>query len=221
MIKLILFDASDVLYTRRVSSKQFARTLLEEAGFHHHPSSKDGEYLKAIENEATVGKATYIDYWNLFLRMHGVPEGKQREILFKRIINQNHEVYPREGVPSVLEELHRKGYILGVITDTIYPTEWKRKWLDTVGATPYLDIFVCSREEGVRKPDRRIYQIALTRAKVAPQEALFVGHSKQELEGAREAGIRTIAVWKDPGAIGDYEISTLKELMPLLEGMIA
>lgn len=219
MIRIILFDASDVLYSRKISSKAYAGKLLEEEGFRRQPSSKDWETLKTIENAATLGKAEYRDYWDTFLRIHGVPEGPQRERLLQKIVAQNHEVYPREGVPEALEELHRKGYILGVITDTIYPTEWKMNWLDTVGASPYLDIYVCSREAGVRKPDPAIYQIALEKANASPEETLFVGHAKHELDGAKQAGILTVAVFKDPGATGDYEIPTLKELCPLLESL--
>jgi len=216
MITLILFDASDVLYTRKVSIKGYAKSLLQEAGFTRQPSPEEWQHLRAVAHSATVGKSEYTEYWETFFRLHGVPPGPTYRVLLEKVLAQNNAVYPREGIPSALEALRRAGYTQGVITDTMYPTEWKRNWLDTVGALPYLDVFVCSREVGVAKPDPSIYRIALKEGKASPEQTLFVGHATHELEGAKALGIRTVAVFKDEGARGDYEIRSLTELPPLL-----
>jgi len=75
MITLILYDASDILYTRKVSIKGYAKSLLQGAGFTRQPSPKEWERLQAVEHSATVGKAEYTEYWETFFRMHGVPPG--------------------------------------------------------------------------------------------------------------------------------------------------
>jgi putative hydrolase of the HAD superfamily len=47
--------------------------------------------------------------------------------------------------------------------------------------------------EGVAKPDPQIFERALERLAVAPEQALFVGDSlKQDVYGAQAAGLRAI-----------------------------
>jgi epoxide hydrolase-like predicted phosphatase len=54
------------------------------------------------------------------------------------------------------------------------------------------DVVVGSGDEGIMKPDPRIYQIALERLSVQPQEAVFVDDFIENITGARELGIHAI-----------------------------
>ncbi len=51
---------------------------------------------------------------------------------------------------------------------------------------------VISCEEGVMKPDPRIYQIVLARAGVAPHEAVFIDDFQHNIQGAQNAGLHGI-----------------------------
>ena len=65
-----------------------------------------------------------------------------------------------------------------------------------------LDLFhsvTISAEEGIMKPDPRIYRIALARAQVAPEEALFVDDMARNVEGARAVGMQALH-YADPAA---------------------
>ena len=59
------------------------------------------------------------------------------------------------------------------------------------------DSMTISAEEGVAKPDARIYKIALERAGVAPQEAVFLDDMEQNIEAARRVGMHGI-VFQSP-----------------------
>jgi putative hydrolase of the HAD superfamily len=61
------------------------------------------------------------------------------------------------------------------------------------------DSVTISAEEGVMKPDPRIYRIALARAGAAPAEAIFVDDSLRNVEGARAIGM-TALHYTDPPA---------------------
>lgn len=54
------------------------------------------------------------------------------------------------------------------------------------------DSITISAEEGVMKPDPRIFEIALARAGVQPAEALFVDDSARNIAGAAALGLATI-----------------------------
>jgi len=70
------------------------------------------------------------------------------------------------------------------------------------------DEVIISAEVGVAKPDPRIYQIALERLKVEPQEAVFVDDFVENIEAARQLGFHAIH-FRDPD-------QTLQEINSLL-----
>jgi putative hydrolase of the HAD superfamily len=64
-----------------------------------------------------------------------------------------------------------------------------------------LDDVVTSAEVGARKPDPRIFEVALERAGCGPEEAIHVGDTPDEdLAGARAAGIRALLIDRDGGS---------------------
>jgi 2-haloacid dehalogenase len=57
------------------------------------------------------------------------------------------------------------------------------------GILTSFDSVTISAEEGIMKPDPRIYRIALARAGVRPGEAIFVDDALRNVEGARACGL--------------------------------
>ncbi|GIK54829.1 MAG: HAD family phosphatase [Chloroflexi bacterium] len=54
------------------------------------------------------------------------------------------------------------------------------------------DVIVISAEEGIMKPDPRLYQIALERLGCRPEEALFIDDFAHNIAGAQTVGLHTI-----------------------------
>ena len=91
----------------------------------------------------------------------------------------------------------------------------KLAWFEKAGFGNVWDSVVSSKEVGLKKPDPKIYQVALDQLGVKPGETVFVGHLPTELEGARAVGMRTIAFNKNEGASADDEINKFSELVKL------
>jgi len=145
--------------------------------------------------------------------MHGVADPEERRALAGKIIDYSDQVVPIPGGREALAGLKRRGFVLGIVTDTIYPIERKKRWLDTVGVAEFIDVLACSTALGAHKPEPAIYLNALQQAHLAPGESAFVGHAADELEGARRAGLATIAVYYEPGARADYYAGSLVDLL--------
>jgi phosphoglycolate phosphatase-like HAD superfamily hydrolase len=71
----------------------------------------------------------------------------------------------------------------------------------------------------VRKPDRRFMMSALERLGVRADDALVVGDGVPDIEGAKAAGIRCVAVlsgYGDPGELvalaPDLEVDSIQDL---------
>lgn len=68
----------------------------------------------------------------------------------------------------------------------------RRKEQERYGFGDMADPIIYSHEEGVRKPERRIYELACERLGLLPSEMVFVDDHEECLVGAREIGIHGI-----------------------------
>lgn len=85
--------------------------------------------------------------------------------------------------------VHLSGrYKLGIITNGY--SESQRKRLAACGIDGLFQAMIISDEVGLRKPDVRMFEMALEQLEVRAEEALFVGDSlEDDWAGARNAGI--------------------------------
>ena len=117
---------------------------------------------------------------------------------------------------STLQAL-RGRYKLGVISDT-WPSI--RPVLDAFGLTPYFDCFTFSFELGCFKPDRRMYEDALAKMGLPPEECAFIDDGVKNLQGAQAAGIQPVLITAKPGAEecppGMASIQTISGILELL-----
>lgn len=222
MIKGIFFDAAGVLYRRASPSADFALDLLRKSGFSVEVPSEDLTHLQVLHAQASQGQVKHEAYWDQFLMMHGVADPYLRQTFITRIIDYSNAVLPVPGAREALQGLKQRSYLLGIITDTMYPLEWKRRRLEKVGVAEYIDVIACSTVIGVHKPDPGMYLNALQQAHLSPDESAFVGHLAIELRGAHNAGMVTVAVpsWNrdyhvnfDLDAVADYYCNSILDLL--------
>ena len=119
-------------------------------------------------------------------------------------------------------EILSKKYKIGVIANQSLGTAER---LEQHGILKYIDLVVASAEEGVHKPDRRIFEIALERAGCLPEQAVMIGDRlDNDIIPAKNMGMQTVWIrqgyWKywqiqNEEEQPDYEVSKLMELIPL------
>jgi putative hydrolase of the HAD superfamily len=127
-------------------------------------------------------------------------------------------LYPH--VREVLDIL-RERYPLALVTDA--QSAYARGELHKVGLLDYFDPIVVSGDHGYRKPDRRLFQLALDGMGVAAENALYVGNDMhRDIFGAREAGMTTVMFESDQGTnvhldcVPDYRITDFRDLLKIL-----
>jgi putative hydrolase of the HAD superfamily len=127
-------------------------------------------------------------------------------------------LYPH--VREVLDVL-RDRYPLALVTDA--QSAYARGELHKVGLLDYFDPIVVSGDHGFRKPDRRLFQLALDGMGVAAENALYVGNDMhRDIYGAREAGMTTVMFESGQGksahldCVPDYRITDLRDLLKIL-----
>jgi FMN phosphatase YigB (HAD superfamily) len=216
MIKAIFFDAAGILYTRVEPTEMYALKLLDNYGFKTELSTDQINNQLTLRSQANLGAISHEEYWDKFLLMRDVFDPQQRKDFSTQIIHFSNDVQPVPGGREALIRLKQQGFILGIITDTMYPIEWKMRRLEKAGVAEFIDIIACSTELGVHKPDPAIYSYALQQAHLLPGESAFVGHLGVELNGAHMAGLITIAINNDEqDAKADYYCHSLLGLLTL------
>lgn len=70
--------------------------------------------------------------------------------------------------------------------------------LENLGVRKYIDLIIASAEEGVSKPDRRIFEIALERSRCRPENAVMIGDRiDNDIVPAKQLGMKTIWIKQD------------------------
>ena len=214
MIRAVLFDAGDVLYSRATSSTDHARRLLAARGHTASLGVADAAALDDLRRTASLGRLGPREYWSAFLAKHGVT-AEERPAILDEIDRFADDVAPGPQARETLLALRQRGLVLAVVTDTMYPLERKMRWLERVGVADLLDAVSCSTVLGTRKPDPAIYLDALHRIDMRPEHAAFVGHDTGELAGASAIGMATVAVHPDAGDVADVTIAALPQLLDI------
>ena len=100
-----------------------------------------------------------------------------------------------DDVLPALEALKRKGIKLALISNW---DDRLRPLLRASGLDRHFDVTIISTEVGVHKPDRRIFEAALSQLNVPAGQALHIGDAlREDVEGARAAGMRTLLLDRD------------------------
>ena len=98
---------------------------------------------------------------------------------------------PIEASVRLLEQIHARGahrlYALTNWSHETFPVAQER-----FGFLQLFEGIVVSGQEGLAKPDHRIYRTLLERYRVAAETAIFIDDLAKNVEAAREAGIRGI-----------------------------
>lgn len=106
--------------------------------------------------------------------------------------------------PALLKLKESGKFLLGALSNTTKFPDGHPYNRDVTGVKAQFDFFISSAHTGLRKPDPRIYEVALQKmdalAKergmkgVAPSDIVFLDDIGQNLKAAKQAGMRTIKV---------------------------
>lgn len=130
---------------------------------------------------------------------------------------------PRDDVKETVIELNRRGYLLGIIANTITETEIP-DYLEEYGLTECFKTVVLSSKVGIRKPNPEIYWEAARRIGVEPANCVYVGDNPvRDVEGTRAAGYGMMILILEPETLKkepptgevkpDHTIREIKDLL--------
>jgi putative hydrolase of the HAD superfamily len=123
------------------------------------------------------------------------------------------------GAREALEQFHRKGVRMGVVSNCSFSQDVLRYEFSKYGLAEWLEFIVVSAEYSVRKPNVLLFETAAAKLGLACSDIWFVGDRLDtDVAGANAAGMK--AVWFQPGDAGRQlsdasvlRVESLKELL--------
>ena len=208
--KAVYFDAAGTLIkpARRVGesyaaiAEKYGKTVTPSELFERFRVCFDGAPHLAFPNAGADQIAQLErDWWKKLVGQVFAPFGRfdNFDDYFAELFDYFAEPNAWSLFPEVLDTLaalKQRGVTLAVISN--FDSRLLRI-LDGLGIGPWFaDVFVSSRV-GYAKPDRRIFDVALSRHGLLAEHAIHVGDSEaNDLHGARNAGLKALLIDRKP-----------------------
>lgn len=97
---------------------------------------------------------------------------------------------PNPAMIELMRELQAAGYRMAMLTNNV--REWEPLWRSMLPVDEIFETVVDSAFVGCRKPESRIYAIALDRLRVPAERCLFIDDVEVNCEGAEKAGMTAV-----------------------------
>jgi len=193
VIKAVIFDMFETLITHYESPLYFGEHMAADMGI---PEEKFREIWDPSGDDRSIGKLSLEDIVRQILEANDLFS----EELFSKIVAKRKATkadcfrHIHKDIILLLEALKKEGIKIGLITNCF--SEEVPVIRDSV-LLPYFDAPLLSYEEGMQKPDKRIFINCMNRLGVQPKECIYVGDGgSRELETALELGMQPLqAVW--------------------------
>jgi putative hydrolase of the HAD superfamily len=218
-INAIIFDLDNTILDRTLTFKNFTSSFL-------------GTYFGHLDNTQEIHERI------IYLDQDGY---KDKQILFSELlgelpwrvkpaVSELLDYYSREYVNNavlmdqareVIQHIRKKNYKTGLITNGKTLIQYGK--IDQIGLRNDFDLIIVSEEAGFKKPDPRIFEMALRKLDLKPDECIYIGdHPSNDIEGAANIGMQTIWMkvnqpWKDDIKVKPlYTIERLSALFELI-----
>lgn len=195
-IRAVLFDLDDTLNDRSQSWMKFVELLM-------HPTSGQlgpcvaGDVHRAIVAADRGGyrpKEEFIAELLEKLPWRDRPSPVDLEAYWRREFPKC--MVARNGAIDLLKSLRSRGYKLGIVTNGRLATQQAK--IEFLGLNRLVDTVTISDAVGVKKPDPKICEIALTALGVSSAETVFVGDDpERDIVGPAKMGMRTVWIEMD------------------------
>lgn len=131
------------------------------------------------------------------------------------------KVHVRKGVGELLEYLKMLKFKAGIVANIW--SEGMNPVLERLGIAEFFDTTVASIDVGFQKPDPRIFDLALERLRLAPEQAIMVGDNpRTDIKSAHDLGMVTVRLIRGPNRTKpdlvepDFKIRNLSTLASIV-----
>lgn len=189
MRKILLFDLDQTILNRNASLIRFIKWQLNF--FQLVPQAEKNAFIQRfveLDDNGNVWKD--IVYQQLIKDFH-ITKYTVDQLLESYIVDFNKFSIGFENVQTVIPDLYKKGYRMGLVSNGKTPFQEHNFY--ALGLTEYFSTIVVSEAVGLRKPDQQIFIYACEQLHCLPDDCIFIGDNpKADIAGAKNVGMKTI-----------------------------
>ncbi len=188
MIKAVIFDFGSVLVGDewRVIYKEITQRLKIS-------EEKVREIWKPLLKKWNIGEINEEKFWKEFKKQTNIKINRKftKDLFFRTYQDHTKDI---NGSWEILAELKARKIRLALITNIIPPHVKAQKETGRIKRLKDLgfEVFVLSCKVGVRKPDPRIYKIALEKLNLPAEACVFIDDKLENIEAAKKLGMQVI-----------------------------
>jgi putative hydrolase of the HAD superfamily len=204
----ILFDLDDTLHDRNKTLHNFIRLFIQRYSYDLDAHSKqilEDTFLK-IDGQGYRPREEVFTELNKILSWNHTPD-------LEELLSFWNTEFPKCAEPMinlhyVLDYFKNQNTKMGIVTNG--SSFFQNTKIDKLGIRKYMKTIIISEEINIRKPDPKIFQLALTKIQSNPGTTLFVGDNPiVDIKGANDSGL--ISVW-----VSYHQIWRIKQYQPKL-----
>ncbi|MFB6093679.1 MAG: HAD family hydrolase [Halanaeroarchaeum sp.] len=125
-------------------------------------------------------------------------------------------VVANDGAIPTLEALFERRFHVGVVSDVDHREG--RRILESFELFDGFDSYTTSEAIGKTKPHPAMFETALEKADVVPERSLMIGDRyENDIRGAKDVGMKTVAYGAENGDDVDYRITHLEEILDIID----
>jgi putative hydrolase of the HAD superfamily len=219
-ISAVLFDLDDTLNDRQLSWNAFVPRFQQEYA-DRLGSYDDTQISRAIAKADSGGyrdKKEFFSEIGQTLPWIDPPTAEDLENFWRSCFAAC--IVERAGARALLTDLRNRGLRIGIVTNG--RTDMQTAKIAHLGFDSLADVVLISETVGIKKPDPKIFQMALEMLQRDAASTLFVGdHPVLDIAGGHAAGMDTAWLslgrkWTEGAVSPTHIISTLPELRPII-----
>ncbi len=202
--RMILFDyGGTILCEPEWDMLRGERALSEHVVANPHQytpeqlSSWEKEYFQSLQSVRDLGaEPTEIQMLRLKYELHGIrldiPYEEAELIFWDNTAPMSEKcLYPH--IRELLAYLHEQDIRTGVISNIGWTGAALQRRIDTLLPDNHFEFILASSDYGLRKPDPGLFQVALEKAALKPEDVWFCGDTyDKDIAGARSVGMHAI-----------------------------
>ncbi|WP_458119079.1 HAD family hydrolase [Paenibacillus sp. Z6-24] len=191
-VKAVIFDLDNTLMDRDYTFGAFSRLLIKDYLGHIQDQEKVRDilgYMRIADADGYREKRGFFEELVERLPWSQKPDADILHSYYKE--HYMKEARLMKGAMEAIQFCRDKGYKLGMLTNGLYEIQYGK--VLHLGLEKHFDVILTSGEAGIKKPDRRIYEMILERLGTSGEETVFVGdHPENDIWGAAQVGMRGI-----------------------------
>jgi len=216
-MKAIFFDLDNTLY----DNKQYFLGAFKDISNYLSKkySISQGKVYKNLVTLWQEKTSAYPYLFNDLLEISGIKNGGLVEKIVKIFNKYKGNLKLYSGVITTLQELKKRGYKLGIITDGNVKRQ-KRK-IKLLGIKNFFEEIIYTKEI-TPKPSKKVFLVAIQKLKVNLKNAFYVADNPLiDFAGAKKIGMETVRLKRGEfvkipkNKYIDFEIKKLNDLLKL------